>query len=149
MLTRVVAISMSAYFFIRETCFLISAHYLLVMVILCYDVKSDAVERSKTIFFIFLSYVYVFCIIEFKIKFKKATKIYYGFFIIVFLENFAMCLTWYIDRIEYLENDFWYRYAFYIVVIGTLLSFSSMVFYLIINKPQKVIVATKIQSQKI
>lgn len=149
MLTRVLAISMSAYFFIRETFYLIFAHYLLSIVILCYDVKSDAVKRSKTLFFIFLCYVYVFCIIEFKIRFKKATSVYYGFFVVVFLENFAMCLTWYIDRVDDLENDFWYRYAFYIVVIGTLLSFSSMVFYLIINKPKKVIVGTKIQSSRI
>lgn len=146
LLTRVLAISMSAYFFIRQTFYLICAHYCFIMLILFYDVKSDAIKRAKVIFFIFLSYVYIFCIIEFKIRFKKATSIYYGFFVIVFLENFGMCLTWYVDRIEYLENDFWYRYAFYIVIIGTLTSFSSMVFYLIINKPSKVVVDRKIQN---
>lgn len=148
LLTRVLAISMSTYFLTRETIWLIIAHYILILTILLYDVKSDAVKRAKAIFFIFIGYVYIFCIIEFKIKFKKATFIYYGFFALVFLENFGMCLTWYIDKVEYLENDFWCRYAFYFVVMGTMTSFSSMVFYLIVNKPKKVVVDTKIQHPK-
>lgn len=148
LLTRILAISMSAYFFTSATTWLLVAHFLFVMSVLLYDVKSDAVKRDKTLFFIFIGYVYIFCIIEFKIKFKKATIVYYGFFALVFLENFGMCLTWYIDRVEYLENDFWCRYVFYMVIIGTITSFSSMVFYLIVNKPKKVVVDTKVLKPK-
>lgn len=148
LLTRVIAISMSAYFFSSATTYLILAHFIFVISVLLYDVKSDAIKRDKTLFFIFIGYVYIFCIIEFKIRFKKATAVYYGFFALVFAENFGMCLTWYIDKVEYLENDFWCRYAFYLVIIGTITSFSSMVFYLIVNKPKKVEVGTKILEPK-
>lgn len=148
LVTRVLAISMFAYFYIKETVWLISSHYILVMAILLYDVKTDAVKRSKLIFFIFIGYVYIFCIIEFKIRFKKATAIYYGFFLLVFLENFGMCLSWYIGQIEYLENEFWCRLAFLTVTFGTLISFSSMLFYFMINKPKKVVVQTTVQSPR-
>lgn len=140
---------MFGYFFIKETIYLLCFHYVLVMLILLYDVKSGAIQRGKIIFFIFIGYVYLFCIIEFKIKFKKATSIYYGFFALVFAENLLMCLAWYISKIDYLENEFWCRYAFFIVIFGTLISFSSMVFYLIINKPEKVVVGTVVKKPKL
>ncbi|KAG5898961.1 hypothetical protein JTB14_004681 [Gonioctena quinquepunctata] len=140
LLARVLAISAYAYFFFEKTIWLLCSHFLIVIAFLVYDVKSDEVRRSKAIFFMFLGLIYIFCIIEFKIKFKKAAFIYYGYFILVFTENLVMCLIWYLGEVESIENDFWFRYVFYIVVTGSICSFSSMVFYFIINKPPKVVI---------
>lgn len=142
LLVRVLAISVFAYFFIKETLWLLLSHFAIVMAFLLYDVKHDEVKRAKAIFFVFIGLIYIFCIIEFKIKFKKATFIYYGYFVLVFIENFIMCLIWFLDKIESIENDFWFRYSFYIVVMGSITSFSSMLFYFTINKPPKVLVKT-------
>ncbi|CAG9813974.1 unnamed protein product [Phaedon cochleariae] len=142
LLARVLAISVFAYFFIKETIWLLSAHFVIVMTFLLYDVNTDAVKRAKSVFFLFLALIYIFCIIEFKIKFKKATFLYYGFFLLVFIENFVMCSIWYTGAVETIEDDFWFRYTFYIVVMCTLASFSSMAFYFGLNKPAEVVVAT-------
>ncbi|CAH1186242.1 unnamed protein product [Phyllotreta striolata] len=142
LLARVLAISVFAYFYIKETVYLMSLHFLLVLGILAYDVRSNDVDRSRALFFFFIGFVYIFCIIEFKIKFKRATAIFYGFFFVVFLENIVMCLVWYFEQMESLENDFWFRYVFYIIIACMFLSFSAMVFYFALNKPDKVTVAT-------
>ncbi|XP_018577197.1 uncharacterized protein LOC108915611 [Anoplophora glabripennis] len=144
LLVRVLAISVFAYFFIKETVWLLASHYAIIMGFLLYDVKSDEVKRAKAIFFIFIGLIYIFCIIEFKIKFKKATFIYYGYFVLAFIENFVMCMIWFMTEIESIENDFWFRYSFYIIVMGSLISFSSMLFYFTINKPPKVMVKTNL-----
>lgn len=143
LVARVLTISIFAYFFMEHCLWLLSSHFILVIIILSYDVKSDAVKRAKALFFIFLGLVYIFCIIEFKIKFKKATFIYYGFFVLVFVENLVMCLIWFIGQIESLENDYWFRYAFYVIIFCSFTSFSSMLFYFLINKPSKVVVEAR------
>ncbi|XP_057666131.1 uncharacterized protein LOC130899946 [Diorhabda carinulata] len=142
LLARVLTISIFAYFYMKETIYVLTIHFILIVVILVYDVKSDAVKRSKSVFFLFIGLVYIFCIIEFKIKFKKATLIFYGFFVVVFIENIIMCLLWYLLRVDSIENDFWFRYVFYVIISCLILSFSTMVFYFILNKPQKVTIET-------
>ncbi|KAJ8912120.1 hypothetical protein NQ315_013209 [Exocentrus adspersus] len=127
----------------KETMWLLGSHFAIVMVFLLYDVKSDEVKRSKAAFFLFIGLVYIFCIIEFKIKFKKSTFIYYGFFALVFTENLIVSVIWFVDKIDSIENNFWFRYSFYIVVMGSIFSFSSMLFYFNINKPPKILIETK------
>lgn len=145
MLARVLTISIFAYFYMKETIYLITVHYLLVIGVLFYDIKTNEVKRAKVAFFIFIGLVYVFCIIEFKIKFKKASFIFYGFFFLVFFENLVMCLVWLLGEVESIENDFWFRFVFYIIVICQILSFSSMFVYFFVNKPKKVVVAKTIK----
>lgn len=142
LLSRVLAISVFYYFFPKACVWLLIFHFIVVVAALLYDVKSDDIKRDKTLFFIFIGLIYIFCIIEFKIKFKKAYVIYFSYFGLVFLENFAMCLLWYILKIETLESDYWYRYMFYITIISSFLSLSSMIFYHIITKPKSVLLPT-------
>ncbi|CAG9839200.1 unnamed protein product [Diabrotica balteata] len=142
LLARVLTITVFAYFYFKETIYILTIHVILITTILVYDVKSDEVKRAKAVFFLFIGLIFIFCIIEFKIKFKKATKIFYGFFALIFFENMGMCLAWYVGQVESLENDFWFRYVFYIIIACSILSFSTMVFYFGLNKPPSVVVAT-------
>lgn len=138
LLGRILAISIFAYFYMKACVWSIAGHIVVVLAILVYDVKTDNIKRDKAIFFLFIGLVYVFCIIEFKIRFKKAYFIYYGFFVLVFMENVAMCLIWFNLQIDYLENDYWFRYVFFVTIACGLLSFSAMVFYLTVTKPKSV-----------
>ncbi|XP_060518060.1 uncharacterized protein LOC132696931 [Cylas formicarius] len=148
LLGRVLAISVFAYFFVKETIWLLTSHFVLVLAFLIYDVKSNEVRRAKAFFFIFLGIIYIFCIIEFKIKFKKAYFIYSGYFTLVFLENFTMCLVWYYGQLESLETDYWFRYTFYVVVGSSLLSLCSMIFYLTLTKPKSVLIPTTLVNSR-
>ncbi|XP_044266353.1 uncharacterized protein LOC123012471 [Tribolium madens] len=144
LLVRILAISAFFFFYPNATIWLLLAHFLLVVAFLVYDVKSDDVKRAKALFFVFIGLIYIFCIIEFKIKFKKTKFMYYGYFSLVYLQNFIMCMVWWVHNVEDMHNDFWFRYIFYIVVVGSIISVLSMVLYLNINKPKKIVVGEKI-----
>lgn len=140
LLARMLAISAFAYFYPTEIIWLLMSHFLLVVALLVYDVRSDEVRRAKAIFFVFIGLVYLFCLIEFKIKFKKTKFIYNGFFALVFAENIVMSLVWWCANLETVESDWWFKYIMYLISVSTALSLISMLFYLRINKPEKVVV---------
>lgn len=141
LLSRMLAISAFSYFYPTEILWLLSSHYILVVALLLYDVRADEVRRAKAIFFIFIGFVYLFCLIEFKIKFKKPVFIYNGFFLMMFCENFVMTLVWWYLNVDELVQDWWFRYMFYMILGCSILSVSSMLFYIKILKPEKVVAA--------
>ncbi|KAF2898950.1 hypothetical protein ILUMI_07211 [Ignelater luminosus] len=140
LLARMLAISSFAYFYPTEIIWILSSHFILVVVLLVYDAKTDEVKRAKAIFFIFIGYVYLFCLIEFKIKFKKVKFIYNLFFTLVFLENFVMVGVWWFRDMEDILNDWWYKYIFYVIITCSVFSFVSMIMYVKVFKPNKVTV---------
>lgn len=142
LLARMVAISAFAYFYPSEIVWLLASHFVLVVALLLYDAKSDEVRRAKAVFFVFIGLVYLFCLIEFKIKFKKTKFIYNGFFALVFTENIVMSLVWWFGNLETVEDDWWFRYIMCLISGCTALSLLSMLFYLKVNKPEKVVVDT-------
>lgn len=139
LMARMLAISSFSYFYRTQIFWLLSSHFFLVVALLLYDVRADEVRRAKAIFFIFIGFVYIFCLIEFKIKFKKPVFIYNGFFFLMFLENFVMTLWWYFGIEDVLEN-WWFSYIFYMILGCSIMSVSSMLFYVKILKPSKVVV---------
>lgn len=140
LIARMLAISSFGYFYPKDIIWLLASHYILVIALLLYDVRHDEVRRAKAIFFIFIGYVYLFCLIEFKIIFKKPNFVYNGFFILMFLENFIMIFVWWYCEAADLENTWWYKYIFNFVVVCSLLSFVTMLFYITTLKPKEVVV---------
>lgn len=148
LLGRILTISTFAYFYPTHIIWLLCSHFILVVALLLYDVRADQVRRAKAIFFIFIGLVYLFCLIEFKIKFKKTKFIYNGFFTLVFTENIIMCFIWWFRNLETIESDWWFKYVFCVIFVSTALSLLSMLFYLNINKPEKIVVATELVKDK-
>lgn len=142
LIARILAISSFAYFYPRDVLWLIAVHFIICEAFLIYDVQTYVVRRTKALFYIFIGIIYIFCIIEFMKKFKKAKFIYYGFFVLVFAENFITSMIWWFSNLETdeIQNDWWFKFIFYAILGCTLLSLSSMFFYLCINKPEKVVV---------
>lgn len=141
LLSRMLAISAFSYFYPTEILWLLSCHYIIVVALLLYDVRADEVRRAKAIFFAFIGFVYLFCLIEFKIRFKKPAFIYNGFFLMMFCENFGITLFWWYLRVGDMEQDWWFRYMFYMIIGCTILSVISMLFYIKVLKPEKVVAA--------
>ncbi|XP_022908319.2 uncharacterized protein [Onthophagus taurus] len=152
LIARFLAICSFAYFYPKDIIWLMSLHFVIVEAFLLYDVKTIFVRHTRAVFFIFIGLIYIFCIIEFMKKFKNVKFVYYGFFTLVFIENFTMCGVWfnssYMDYDGFV-NDWWYQYIFYMVLICTLLSMSSMIFYIIINKPKSVVVDEEVVPNEI
>ncbi|KRT86406.1 hypothetical protein AMK59_160, partial [Oryctes borbonicus] len=141
-IARILALVSFAYFYPGQIIWLVLVHFIICEAFLIYDVKTYVVKRHKAVFYIFVGLIYIFCIIEFMKKFKKTTFIYYGFFALVYVENFVTCLIWWFSNLESdeIQSDWWFRFIFISVIICTLFSLSSMIFYILINKPKKVVV---------
>lgn len=148
LIARMVAISTFALFYTTHTIWLLTSHFILAVALLLYDTKANEIRRTKAIFYVFVGLVYLFCLIEFKVKFTKVKFWYYGFFTLVFAENFAMSFTWWFANMEYLYNDWWFKYIFYLIIGCTVLSLSSLVFYVKINKPKSVVVGETVNERK-
>ena len=146
LLTRMLTISSFAYFYPRDVWWILSAHFVLVVAFLLYDVQAYVVRRTKAVFYIFIGFVYIFCIIEFKKKFKKAKFIYFGYFTLVFVQNFTMCFVWWFGNLDSndIQDDWWFKFIFGIVIGFTVLSMLCMLFYLCFNKPEKVTVDAEV-----
>ncbi|KAB0797942.1 hypothetical protein PPYR_08935 [Photinus pyralis] len=140
LIARMLSISTFSYFYPTEIFWLLSGHFIIVIALLLYDVRHDEVRRAKAIFFIFIGFVYLFCLIEFKLKFKKPKFIYNGFFLLTFLENLVMVLIWWFRDIDEILQDYWYKFIFYIIIVCSLFSMLSMFLYLNVLKPKKVVI---------
>ncbi|XP_017769825.1 PREDICTED: uncharacterized protein LOC108557701 [Nicrophorus vespilloides] len=147
LLARFFAISTFAYFYPRDVIWLLVSHFILCVAILLYDVRAYVVRRTKAVFFIFIGLVYIFCIIEFKKKFKKARLIYTGYFLLVFIENLTMCLVWWYSELEDIYNVWWFKFSFNMTLICSFLSFTTMMLYTCVNRPDKVIVGKEVISE--
>lgn len=144
LLVRVLSLSAFFYFYSIATICSVLVHIIIIIAILVYDVKSDEVKRSKVVFFGFLGLIYVFCVIEFKIKFKRAKIVYYCWFTIVYCQNFIMCMIWWFNNVDDLKNEFWFRYILYIVIFYSMISLTCMLVYLNFYKPKKIVVGEQI-----
>lgn len=143
-LGRMLSISAFAYFYKNETVWLLSSHFVLIVSLLIYDSQANIMRKIKVIYYVFVGLLYLFVLIEFKTKFKKVKFWYYGFFTLIYTENITMCLVWWINNIDYLLNDYWFKYIFNLVLISIMLSLMSLLFYINVTKPKSVIVAEQV-----
>lgn len=146
-LPRMLALSAFASFYPKDIWYICGAHYMITLAFLLYDAYTADIPYYRALFILFTAYVYMFCLIEFKIKFKKVKFIYIGYFILVYLENFIMTFVWYYGTEFY--NDWWYKYVYYVLIGSTVLSIMTMSFYIAILKPKKIIVAKQLVESKV
>lgn len=111
---------------------ILGAHYALMLAYLFYYAKY----QDATTFFVnlWLGLVYIFSMIEYRIKFKYADKWIVSYCTFVMLQNIALTIVWF----YYGEwTGFWYTYAFAITFISMGLCISSSAVYHTFLKPGK------------
>ncbi|XP_043460852.1 uncharacterized protein LOC122497670 isoform X2 [Leptopilina heterotoma] len=110
----------------------LSLHYALMLAYLFYYAKY---QDATTIFVnLWLGLVYIFSMIEYRIKFKYADKWIASYCTFVMLQNAALTIVWF----YYGEwTGFWYTYAFSLTFISMGLCISSSVVYHTLLKPGK------------
>lgn len=144
---RMLCLSAFAYFYPNDIWWICSSHYIITLGFLLYDAHISDIPYYRSIFILFTSYVYMFCLIEFKIKFKKVKFIYNGYFFLIYLENLVMTSIWYFN-IDF-ENDWWYKYVFYLICGSSLISVSSIMLYLMVLKPKKIVLQQELRNSKV
>jgi hypothetical protein len=131
-LPRVLSLSIFFEFYPMYLLGILGLHYILMVSYLFYYTKYYDVMS----FFInlWLGLIYIFSIIEYRVKFKYADKWLVFYYIFVFIQNIFMTLIWYFYGDW---NGFWYLYSFYTILTCTSLCFLSTIIYYLLLKPKK------------
>ena len=133
LLMRVLSLSVFAYLHWREALYICAAHYVVVLVCLLYEVKFHP-KAERLLFYFFLSYVYVFVIMEFRIKFVHL-RMWYGLYVgLVLTQNFLLSMWWYVAVMD-LEL-WWFDYLFKTILGSGVLSLSCLLVYYLRLKPK-------------
>ena len=131
-LPRVLSIAIFFEFFPFHLLGVLGVHYVLMLAYLFYYAKY----QDATTFFVnlWLGLVYIFSVIEYRIKFKYADKWLVLYCTFVMMQNIALTLVWFF----YGEwTGFWYYYAFSVTFISMGLCISSTAVYHTMFKPGK------------
>ncbi|XP_076243460.1 uncharacterized protein LOC143184835 [Calliopsis andreniformis] len=131
-LARVLTIAVFYEFYPVYLFIVLSIHYVVMLVYLFYYAKYYDIIT----FFVnlWLGLVYIFSLIEYRIKFKYADKWVLPYHVFVLLQNTFLTLAWYF----YADWDgFWYSYVFYVIFTSMTLCILSTTIYCTLLKPKK------------
>ncbi|XP_076632380.1 uncharacterized protein LOC143347246 [Colletes latitarsis] len=131
-LARILAIAVFYEFYPIHLCIVLSIHYAIMLTYLFYYAKYYDIIT----FFVnlWLGLVYIFSLIEYRIKFKYADKWMLPYYVFVLLQNTFLTLAWYL----YADWDgFWYTYVFYVIFASMTLCILSTTIYCALLKPKK------------
>ncbi|KAL6260289.1 hypothetical protein P5V15_007821 [Pogonomyrmex californicus] len=132
-LARVFAIAVAYEFYPTTVLTIVGIHYAIMLAYLFYYSKYKY-DVITIIVNLWLGLVYIFSLIEYRIKFKYAdwwTLPYYAF---VIVQNVALTLTWYLNADW---NGFWYTYIFSAIFGSMTLCVLSSAVYYAMFKPKK------------
>lgn len=132
LLQRMVALSAFFFFYPMACVYLCCAHYVIMVCCLYYETRRLHTKIERSAFYLFLAYVYIFCILEFKIKFKKPRYWFVGYVTLVLMQNLIITLIW------YLGNEFeswWFEYLFGAVILTLCYSIMCLLVYFFLLKP--------------
>lgn len=132
-LARVLSISVFALLHWREAIYICLGHYAACLIGLLWEAKGES-KLQRLVFYLFLSYVYVFVIIEFKIKFVHL-RVWYGAYVgLVFTQNFLLSVWWYTTVMDF--ELWWFDYLFRTILGSGVLSLGCLLVYFVRLKPK-------------
>lgn len=132
LIMRMIALSTFSVFYPSACVYMCIVHYLIMLVALLNETKfQEKIERIY--FYTFLAYIYVFCILEFKIKFRKPRYWYIGYVSFVLIQNLTITLIWYLMA-EY--ETWWFKYIFIIIMLSFCYCVLCLLLYFCLLKPR-------------
>lgn len=131
LIMRILSLSVFSVFYLKATLHLLYIHYFLMVLCLFYETKfHEKIERIY--FYLFLGYIYIFTILEFKIKFVHVRQWYSGYVGFVFTQNIVISMIWY-GFADF--NSWWFHYLFALIIGSGMLSLACLLFYYVLLKP--------------
>ncbi|EFN84100.1 uncharacterized protein LOC105183574 [Harpegnathos saltator] len=131
-LARVLSIVVAYEFYPVYVMATLAVHYVVMLIYLFYYAKYYDVIT----FFVnlWLGLVYIFSLIEYRVKFKYADKWTIPYYVFVIVQNMALTLTWFIHADW---DGFWYTYVVYVIFCCMVLCILSSAVYHSLYKPKK------------
>jgi len=131
-LARVFTIAVAYEFYPTTVLTIISMHYCTMLAYLFY--YSKYYDVITFVVNLWLGLVYIFSLIEYRIKFKYADWWTLPYYVFVITQNVALTLTWYLNADW---NGFWYTYIFSVILGSMMLCVLSSATYHTMFKPKK------------
>ncbi|XP_077275048.1 uncharacterized protein LOC143904327 isoform X2 [Temnothorax americanus] len=131
-LARVLTIAVAYEFYPITVVTMMGVHYALMLAYLYY--YSKYYDVITFIVNLWLGLVYIFSLIEYRIKFKYADWWMLPYYVFVIAQNVALTLTWYLNADW---NGFWYTYIFGMILGSMALCVLSSAVYYAMFKPKK------------
>ncbi|XP_071648953.1 uncharacterized protein [Temnothorax longispinosus] len=131
-LARVLTIAVAYEFYPITVVTMMGVHYALMLAYLYY--YSKYYDVITFIVNLWLGLVYIFSLIEYRIKFKYADWWMLPYYVFVIAQNVALTLTWYLNADW---NGFWYTYIFGTILGSMALCVLSSAVYYAMFKPKK------------
>ena len=133
LLMRMISLSVFAVFYPMECAYLCFAHYLLMLICLGFETQMKE-KWQRAMFYIVLAYIFIFNLMEFKVKFKNIRSWYIGYFCLVLLQNITMTIVWY--GYSTFPENWWFEFMFSIIVQSGISSVLCMLLYFYYLKPK-------------
>lgn len=138
---RMLSLSVFAVFYPDVCGYICLAHYVLMLIALINETRFTEVKWQRSAFYLILAYIYIFNLMEFKVKFRNVRSWYGWYFVLVFVQNTAMTAAWY-GFAEFLDT-WWFEFMLLTIVQSGLLSLGCFVAYFLYLKPSDKMVELK------
>lgn len=133
LLMRMISISVFAVFYPEICAWICFGHYIVMLLCLINETRFQE-KWQRTAFYIILAYIFIFNIMEFKVKFKNIRSWYIGYFILVMAQNVAMTIVWY--NFAVFLDSWWFQFMFLLILQSGIMSLMCLLLYFFYLKPK-------------
>lgn len=133
LLMRMISLSVFAVFYLDICGYICLGHYILML--LCLINETRLTEKwQRTSFYVILAYIFIFNLLELKVKFKNVRYWYVGYFVLVMAQNIAMTIVWY--NFTEFEYSWWLEFMFLMILQSGIMSLMCFILYFFYLKPE-------------
>jgi hypothetical protein len=132
LLMRLLSLSVFSVFYPQACGWLCLSHYTLMVLMLINETRFK-VKWRRTVFYFILAYIFIFNLIEFKVRFKSVRMWYVNYFILVITQNITMTILWY-GFTEFLDT-WWFEFMFLLILQSGIMSLVCFLTYFFYLKP--------------
>lgn len=133
LLMRMISLSIFAVFYLDICGWLCLAHYLFMLLCLINETRFQ-VKWQRTAFYFILAYIYIFNLLEFKVKFKNVRRWYIGYFLLVMTQNIVMTIAWY--KFAVFLDSWWFEFMFLVILQSGIMGLMCLILYFFYLKPK-------------
>ncbi|KAG5669999.1 hypothetical protein PVAND_000287 [Polypedilum vanderplanki] len=133
LIMRLISLSVFSVFYPAHCLWLCFAHYVLMLLCLINETRFT-VKWQRTAFYTVLAYIFIFNLIEFKIRFRHVRYWYTSYFVLVMAQNIGMTIAWF-GFTDFLDN-WWFEFMFLVTLQSGIMSLMCFLLYFCYLKPQ-------------
>ncbi|XP_037806659.1 uncharacterized protein LOC119600476 [Lucilia sericata] len=141
---RMLSLSAFCVFFPKAFLIIMFVHYLIMLAALYLESRFQG-KLNRTIFYFLLAYVYIYVLLEFRVKFKHIRVWFVCYFLLSMAENLTMTMIWY-AREEF--ESWWFGFIFEGIIYSGILFVATIIVYYFILKPKDVILLVEDENAK-